>query len=132
MCQEQVRDEKDLRGAEHQVDGEEVVGVRAAIVDPEVIEQWPQDGRGQEHVGHDEQLLRVGEQVLERGEQRQVEAHVPVGGVRLEYSSQTYGENDKRSGNNKNNESYNSDTKNKSKADMEKKYFVKKHRITTE
>lgn len=132
MCQEQVRDEKDLRGAEHQVDGEEVVGVRAAIVDPEVIEQWPQDGRGQEHVGHDEQLLRVGEQVLERGEQRQVEAHVPVGGVRLEYSSQTYGENDKRSGNNKNNESYNSDTKNKSKADMEKNYFVKKHRITTE
>lgn len=32
--EEQVRHQKDLRRAEHQVDGKEVVGVRGPVVDP--------------------------------------------------------------------------------------------------
>ena len=81
ISEQEVGDEKDLSGAENQVDGEEVVCIGAAVVDPEMMEERPQHGRGQEHVGHDEELLGVGEQVLEDRQKGQVEADIAVGGI---------------------------------------------------
>lgn len=61
MSEQQVSDEENLRSAKDESDGEEIVGVGAPIVDPQLIQDRSQDCCGDERIDDDEVLLHVRE-----------------------------------------------------------------------
>jgi len=88
LSEQKVGDQQDLSHPEHQVDGEEVVGVGAAVVDPHLMHHRAENCGGHKHVSRDKDLFHVGEEMSQNGQDCQVQSDVAVAGIRLEYGGE--------------------------------------------